>query len=221
MPPKRPVDRRRSGSTRERLLQAADRIWSERGVHGASLEDIARDAAVTKPTLYYYFADKSVLFTETVCSVLEQHGGGLRTASRSAPSSARERLVAAVAYLIRARCSGPRLLREGGVPLTIDQLSQTRSAVFRHFFSPLQIVLEDGVRSGELRAMDTAFTTQALLNLIDPWTSGSSGSSRSSRSSGSGGSAGEARPGGRSADDLATDIVDLVVDGIGSSGPRS
>src|SRR2546430_16960245 len=81
------ADRRRPrSSTRERLLQAADRIWSERGVHGASLDDIARDAAVTKPTLYYYFADKSVLFTEMVCSVLEQHGRGLRTPSRPAPT---------------------------------------------------------------------------------------------------------------------------------------
>ena len=118
-------------STRERLLQSADRLWSERGVGGVSLEDIARDAAVTKPTLYYYFSDKSGLFTEMVCSVLEQHGGGLRTASRAA-TGARERLIAAIAYLIRARCSGPRLMREGGVPLTIDQLSQTRSAFFRH-----------------------------------------------------------------------------------------
>jgi AcrR family transcriptional regulator len=197
----RPRSRPSGSSTRERLLQAADRLWSERGVHGASLEDIARDAAVTKPTLYYYFADKSVLFTEMVCSVLEQHGGGLRTASRAA-SSARERLVAAIAYLIRARCSGPRLLREGGVPLTIDQLSQTRSAFFRHFFSPLQQILDDGVRAGELRSMDSAFTAQALLNLIDPWT------------------AREARPGGRNADQLAADIVDLVVDGIGVSGRR-
>ena len=82
-PGRRASDRRRPrSSTRERLLQAADRIWSERGVRGASLDDIARDAAVTKPTLYYYFADKSVLFTEMVCSVLEQHGGGLRTASQ-------------------------------------------------------------------------------------------------------------------------------------------
>ena len=190
-------DRRRArSSTRERLLQAADRLWSERGLLGASLEDIAREAAVTKPTLYYYFSDKSGLFTETVCSVLEQHGGGLRTASRAA-SSARARLVAAIAYLIRARCSGPRLLREGGGTLTIDQLSQTRSAFFRHFFAPLQQILDDGVRAGELRSIDSAFATQALLNLIDPWTSR------------------EARPGGRSAEQLAGDIVDLVVDGIG------
>src|SRR5260221_5618219 len=125
-------DRRRAqSSTRERLLQAADRLWSERGLQGASLEDIAREAAVTKPTLYYYFADKSGLFTETVCSVLEQHRGGLRTASRAA-SSARARLVGAIAYLIRARCTGPLLLRERAVALTISQLSHTRSTSFRH-----------------------------------------------------------------------------------------
>lgn len=194
--PDRPSSRRGSSSTRERLLQAADRLWSERGVHGASLEDIARDAAVTKPTLYYYFADKSGLFTEMVCSVLEQHGGGLRTASRAA-TGARERLVGAIAYLIRARCSGPRLVREGGVTLTIDQLSQTRSAFFRHFFAPVQQILDEGVRGGELRAVDTAFATQAILNLVDPWTGR------------------EARPGGRSAEELAGDIVELVVDGMG------
>jgi AcrR family transcriptional regulator len=164
-----------------------------------SLEDIARDAAVTKPTLYYHFADKSGLFTEVVCSVLEQHGAGLRTATRAA-DLARGRLVAAAAYLIGARCNGPRLLREGGVTLTIDQLSQTRSAFFRHFFSPLQQILDDGVRAGELRPIDTAFAAQALLNLIDPWTTR------------------DARPGGRNAEQLAADIVDLVVDGIGATG---
>jgi AcrR family transcriptional regulator len=199
-PSRRPGPRRRiPSSTRERLIQAADRLWSDRGVGGVSLEDIAREAAVTKPTLYYYFADKSGLFTEVVCSVLEQHGGALRTATRAA-STARERLVAAAAYLIRAQCSAPRLLREGGVALTTDQLSQTRSAFFRHFFSPLQQVLEDGVRAGELRAIDTAFTAQALLNLIDPWT------------------VRETRPGGRNAEQLAADLVDLVVDGVGITG---
>ena len=123
------------------------------------------------------------------------HAQVVRSALRcSAPSSA-------TAYLIRAQCSAPRLLREGGIKLTTDQLSQTRSAFFRHFFSPLQLVLDDGVRSGELRLMDTAFAAQAVLNLIDPWIGR------------------EARPGGRTADQLAADIVDLVVDGIGSSGP--
>src|SRR5881409_50065 len=173
--------RRPAGSTRERVLQAADRLWGERGVRGASLDDIAREAAVTKPTVYYYFADKSALFTAAA-----------RRTGRS-----RDRLIASLAYLIGARCSAPRLLRDGGVTLTVDQNSQARSAFFRHFFAPLQQILDDGVRAGQLRQMDTAFAAQALLNLLDPWTGR------------------DPLPGGREPQQLATDIVGLIVDGIG------
>src|SRR3954470_3260430 len=188
--------RETSGSTRERVLQAADRLWGERGARGASLDDIAREASVTKPTVYYYFPDKSALFTSVICSVLEQHAVGLRTAARRG-GRARERLASALAFLIGARCSGPRLLRDGGITLTVDQTSQARSAFFRHFFAPLQQILDDGVGSGELRQMDTAFATQSLLNLLDPWTGR------------------DPLPGGRTPQQLAGDIVGLVVDGIG------
>lgn len=165
-------------------------------MRGASLEEIARDAAVTKPTVYYYFPDKSSLFTAVVCSVLEEHGAGLRTAARHG-ARARERLVSSLSFLVSARCSGPRLLRDGGVTLTADQTSQARGAFFRHFFSPLQQILDEGIERGELRQLDTAFATQALLNLLDPWTGR------------------DPLPGGRTAEQLATDLVSLVVDGIG------
>jgi TetR/AcrR family transcriptional regulator len=178
------------------VLQSADRLWGERGVRGASLNDIAREAAVTKPTVYYYFPNKSSLFTAVVCSVLEEHGGALRTAAKRG-NRARDRLISALAYLIGARCNGPRLLRDGGVALTVDQNSQARSAFFRHFFAPLQQILDDGVHAGELRQLDTAFATQALLNLLDPWTGR------------------DPLPGGREPQQLAADIVDLIVDGIG------
>src|SRR5258708_30455140 len=78
MPPKRRADR---SSTRERVIQAADRLWGANGARGASLDDIAREASVTKPTVYYYFSDKSALFTAVICSVLEEHGAGLKTAA--------------------------------------------------------------------------------------------------------------------------------------------
>src|SRR5258706_8491074 len=120
--------RRPTGSTRERVLQAADRLWGERGVRGASLDDIAREAAVTKPTVYYYFADKSALFTAVICSVLEQHGGPLKSAARRG-GRPRERLISALAYLLGARCSAPRLLPPGRGTLTVRPNTQARTAL--------------------------------------------------------------------------------------------
>ena len=105
--------RRAQSSTRERLLQAADRLWSERGLQGASLEDIARDAAVTKPTLYYYFADKSGLFTETTgYSVVTRSLPAGRSRRMSARSTCKRRARSSTrtraAKLVRARGKWPR-----------------------------------------------------------------------------------------------------------------
>jgi AcrR family transcriptional regulator len=51
--------RDRRGSTRAALLAAAERLWAERGIRGASLEDIAAAAGLTKGAVYSNFAGKA------------------------------------------------------------------------------------------------------------------------------------------------------------------
>lgn len=46
-----------------RILDAALRIFSEKGFAGASMDDIAAAAGISKPTLYQYFPSKDELFT--------------------------------------------------------------------------------------------------------------------------------------------------------------
>lgn len=48
--------------TRHRLLQAAQRVFFERGFHGASLEVVAEEAGLTKGAVYSRFASKADLF---------------------------------------------------------------------------------------------------------------------------------------------------------------
>src|SRR6266566_7900197 len=50
--------------TRRRLLEAADAVFAKRGFHGASVEDIAREAGATTGALYSNFAGKEDLFLE-------------------------------------------------------------------------------------------------------------------------------------------------------------
>jgi AcrR family transcriptional regulator len=56
-----PPRRDRREQTRTALLTAAERLWAERGIHGASLDDIASAAGLTKGAVYSNFAGKTDL----------------------------------------------------------------------------------------------------------------------------------------------------------------
>ena len=49
-------------ATREKLLDAAEHVFHEKGVAHASLEDIAIAAQVTRGAIYWHFKDKAELF---------------------------------------------------------------------------------------------------------------------------------------------------------------
>lgn len=57
----------RKGRKFEQVVDGARRIFLRDGFDGASVDDIAREAGVSKATLYAYFPDKRLLFTE-ICS---------------------------------------------------------------------------------------------------------------------------------------------------------
>ena len=52
--------------TRNRILDAAEHVFSERGVSRTSLEDLAQAAGVTRGAIYWHFKDKSDLFAAMV-----------------------------------------------------------------------------------------------------------------------------------------------------------
>lgn len=66
---KRPTQAERREATRDALLEAAGRAFARRGYHGASVEEIAADAGLTKGALYYNFAGKEDLFL----ALLDRH----------------------------------------------------------------------------------------------------------------------------------------------------
>jgi len=55
--------------TRNQILDAAEQVFSERGVSRTSLTDIAKAASVTRGAIYWHFKDKAELFCEMVARV--------------------------------------------------------------------------------------------------------------------------------------------------------
>ena len=58
--------RKRAGEVEARILDAARRLFLERGLAGTSVDEIARLARAGKPTIYARFPDKETLFTAVV-----------------------------------------------------------------------------------------------------------------------------------------------------------
>jgi TetR/AcrR family transcriptional regulator, mexJK operon transcriptional repressor len=54
----------RKGRKFDQVVDGARKVFMRDGFEGASVDDIAREAGVSKATLYSYFPDKRLLFTE-------------------------------------------------------------------------------------------------------------------------------------------------------------
>jgi AcrR family transcriptional regulator len=94
---------RRSDATRSdaALLEAAAALFLERGYDGASLDDIARAAGVTRQTVYNRFGDKPGMFAATIERHWATWGGEPRIAEVS-PHDPVEAQLRAVALSIVA-----------------------------------------------------------------------------------------------------------------------
>ena len=72
--PSLPIDRRqrRKAETRQRLLDAASRLFAERGFEGTRPQDIAREADVAIGTFYLHFADRREAFVAFTAQAAEE-----------------------------------------------------------------------------------------------------------------------------------------------------
>jgi TetR/AcrR family transcriptional regulator, mexJK operon transcriptional repressor len=64
----------RSARKRRAIMEAATAVFLRNGYRGASMDEIAARAAVSKQTVYKQFADKERLFTEIILATIDQVG---------------------------------------------------------------------------------------------------------------------------------------------------
>jgi AcrR family transcriptional regulator len=62
---------------RERILEAAERVFTASGIDGASLSDIARAARLTRNTVYEYFPNKQEVAWAVLGRIFERAHAGL------------------------------------------------------------------------------------------------------------------------------------------------
>lgn len=168
---------RRHASQRRRapqIIEAAARVFAERGFHGATTQDIADVLGIKQASLYYYFSSKEAAL-ELVC--LRGVEGFFEAAKAIAarPESARKRL----ALLINSHLS-PLVDRADFVKVFLNERqhlpTESRRRIGRWSRGLERIfeeVIKEGIANGEFRAaLDPRTATLAILgmcNAVSSW----------------------------------------------------
>jgi len=191
---------RKSEETRERLLDAAAKVFRDKGYAGARLADIAERAGMHTPGVYYYFPSKEDLVEEVLRVGVARARGYVQAqvAALPAGSSALDRLRAAIeAHVLMVleigdyTCANIRIF--GQVPDDIRSRHLEDQRAYGHVW---QSLLEDARAAGELRPdLDLSVIRMLILGALN-WT------------------AEWYRPGPQSATEVAREATAMICEGI-------
>lgn len=127
-------------STKDKILDAAEALFAERGFYGVSIREITRLAGVELALANYHFGPKEDLFREVIARRAEEHSRGLKEHLDAATEAAGDQ-APSVAALVRAFCEPifERTMRGGhGWKHYIQLLAQTGNTKQHNaFLSPM------------------------------------------------------------------------------------
>jgi AcrR family transcriptional regulator len=154
----------RGQRTRQKILDAAETVFGERGYEAASIVDITRAAGVAQGTFYLYFESKKAVFAELVGEL----GAMLRRTLASAVENVDDRLeierAGFVAFL--------RFVQEHkNLYRIIRQAEFVDEALYRDYYQRLAKGYRDGLaramKDGEIRKLDPDAVAFALMGIFD------------------------------------------------------
>ncbi len=154
---------------RQRLLQAAARLFGARGYAATTVRDVLRAAGVTAPVLYYHFGNKEGLWLALVREGLARLEAAQQAATAGAGTAAdRIRGLCRATFEVRRQHADlHRVVWEilAGPPAAVPRLDLRDLA--SRFVARLQGMVEEGVASGELAPctpLHVALALAACLN---------------------------------------------------------
>jgi TetR/AcrR family transcriptional regulator len=151
------------------ILSAALKLFSERGFHNVSMQQIAEESEFAVGTIYNFFENKEALFKELTWSCGKRITNELINILKGSGNEV-ERLTKFIRYV-------PKLLEENAeiVKLYVSELgtrgakiSKSRDKEDFHIIldSELQKLIDDGIRKGLFRKVDPMIATLAINSTI-------------------------------------------------------
>jgi AcrR family transcriptional regulator len=183
--------------TRAGILEAAARIFSEKGFHATSMQDIADAVHLQKASLYHHFSSKQEILADILDQALDLINTRLETVSSQSLSPNEKLRSAMVSYMETIaeyqNLAAVLLLEQKALDPEQKVRLETRRDKFEGLWKELIV---EGHRQGLFNNIDPSLTGRAILGVMNwmvTW---------------------YRRDGPRSAKEIADVFADLLLEGL-------
>lgn len=154
----------RGQRTRQKVLEAAEAVFGQRGYDRASIVDITRRAGVAQGTFYVYFPDKKSVFTELVRKLSHQLRRDVATAVEGISGRLEVERVGFHAFFDFTH-------EHQNFYKIVRQAEFVDEDLFRWYYKKLAEGYRDGLaeamEKGEIRRLDVECLTYCLMGIAD------------------------------------------------------
>ena len=150
----------------DRILSGALNVFKEKGLEGATMDEIANASGFGKATLYYYFKSKEDVFSAILVEGWEKIWESLEpiVAENSSP---RKTFVNVLIKIAENAQNRPGLFEFlFNVPKAIKIDNQPWKEYQHRLYSVIKGLLEDGIEKGEFPQVDSQLMFKALGGLF-------------------------------------------------------
>lgn len=164
--PGRPRSSELETPTKEMILKAAARLFLDNGYQHVSVDDVAKLCDVTKATVYYYYASKAELFTETMVQMMERIREKMHTMlQESLPLHSRLLNVTEAHLKATVDFDMDGFMKGTKNTLSSEQIKRMNQAE-KGMYQAIEEAFVDAMAKGEIREVNPTFASQAYLALL-------------------------------------------------------
>lgn len=159
----------KTSDSRERVLDAAEKLFMERGYASVTMRDIANLLGVRQAALYYHAPQgKEQLFREVVDRFMQRQQQGLEDVIAAAPSHLEQQLTAVMRWLVtQSPVDMIRMLRSDASHISESYAAELLRKVDQSMMRPLITVVQAAQQRGEIRPLDPHVLVGMLLAVIN------------------------------------------------------
>ncbi len=154
------------------ILKTAQTCFVRKGYHQTTMDDIVREAGLSKGGVYWHFDSKKELFLSIIESTLGTAQAAMQE-SMTSQASAREKLDAVLAGFAAMTTSGqileiaPLTLEVWSQNLQDPEVNKVALTVYNQFRNSVVQVIEQGIAQGEFKPVNATALTSIILALYD------------------------------------------------------